>query len=172
MTSGATVRYPDLAGRTVVLAADRARASIAVEVARALAAQHARFACVIADRSALTAALAAAAALDVPALGVNADPALPSVWERVTPHTEQHLGPIDAVVTIGTPRIRRPVASALLPDMLARGRGVLIEIGPRVARRSSDGPVRHRSICINADSDPASVAAFAVRAASNTDGIN
>jgi len=51
----------------------------------------------------------------------RADPADPRTWERVAPHVEQRLGPVDAVVADAT--CGAVVTTVFLPDMRRRGHG-------------------------------------------------
>jgi NAD(P)-dependent dehydrogenase (short-subunit alcohol dehydrogenase family) len=60
--------------------------------------------------------------------GFNADPADPAVWERVAPHVEQRLGPVDLVVgDAGTVAVLEPV---FRPDLLRRGHGDVVTADP------------------------------------------
>ncbi|HEX4082339.1 MAG TPA: SDR family NAD(P)-dependent oxidoreductase [Acidimicrobiales bacterium] len=135
-----TARYADLAGKAVIVAGDQA--ATVVEVVRALAASGALVAVVAADRAIVD---AAATGLDDQAFAMAADPTSEAVWSRIVPHVEQRLGPIDVVVTIGAAADRVPVAAAVVGDMAARGRGVVIEVGPDPAGPTWDG-VRRRHI--------------------------
>jgi hypothetical protein len=54
------------------------------------------------------------------------DPADPDVWNRVVPHVEQRLGPIDAAVT--TTEIHALVRDLLEPDMRRRGHGGVLDV--------------------------------------------
>jgi hypothetical protein len=74
---------------------------------------------------------------------VTGDPADPALWQRVTPHAEQRLGPIDIVVLAGDVAMRNLVVEKLLPDMAARRRGVIVELGPDLAARSVPPGVHH-----------------------------
>jgi NAD(P)-dependent dehydrogenase (short-subunit alcohol dehydrogenase family) len=58
----------------------------------------------------------------------RADPADPVTWERVAPHVEQRLGPVDAVVADAA--CRDVVAAVFLPDMRRRGHGGIHVIAP------------------------------------------
>ena len=51
----------------------------------------------------------------------RADPADPAVWERVAPHIEQRLGPVDAVVV--DRQCAAVVRDVFLPDLRRRGHG-------------------------------------------------
>lgn len=53
-----------------------------------------------------------------------ADPGDPDVWQRVAPHVEQRLGPVDAVVVDAD---TADLASAVFgPDLARRGHGVVM----------------------------------------------
>jgi NAD(P)-dependent dehydrogenase (short-subunit alcohol dehydrogenase family) len=154
-----TARYADLAGKAIIVAGDEAGAVI--EVARALAANGALIAVVAADRDVVDAAVAG---LDAQAFAMAADPTSEAVWARIVPHVEQRLGPIDAVVTIGaTAGDRAVVAAAVVGDMAARRRGVVIEVGPDPTGKVWDG-VRRRHIVGGA---PESIAAAVLLCASD-----
>jgi NAD(P)-dependent dehydrogenase (short-subunit alcohol dehydrogenase family) len=58
----------------------------------------------------------------------RADHTDPDVWDRVVPHVEQRLGPIDAVLTdqLGYPTAERLVG----PDLLRRGHGAVVVVPP------------------------------------------
>jgi hypothetical protein len=145
VTSSWTARYPDLTGKAVVVAGDSPGVT---EVVRGLAANGALLAVVSANRSIVEQAVAVAESLDATVNGMTADPSSPAVWERIRPHIEQRLGPIDVVVALGGAALRRAVTDALLPDMIARHRGVLVEIDTHVelASVASAPGVRHRGI--------------------------
>lgn len=87
------------------------------DLARLLIADHALVAVITTDA-------------EVPEVAARfrADHADPGVWERVVPHVEQRLGPIDAVVTdeLGHPTAERLVG----PDLLRRGHGAVVVVGP------------------------------------------
>ena len=55
---------------------------------------------------------------------VRADPTDPTVWERIALHVEQHLGPVDGVVTDA---VTRPVVVEVFgPDLVRRGHGSVL----------------------------------------------
>lgn len=54
------------------------------------------------------------------------DPTDPEVWQRVVPHVEQRLGPIDAAVT--TADVHELVSGLLETDMRRRGHGAVIDV--------------------------------------------
>jgi hypothetical protein len=116
---------------------------ILIDVVRALAANGALIAVVATDRGVVD---AATAGLDAQGFAMAADPMSETVWARIVPHVEQRLGPIDVVVTIGTTATDRAVvAAAVVGDMAARRRGVVIEVGPDPPGPTWDG-VRRRHI--------------------------
>lgn len=166
MTSSWTARYPDLTGKAIVVAGDSRQL---IEVVRGLAANAALLAIVAADREIVDEAVQVAESLDATVVGMTADPTSPEVWARLAPHIEQRLGPIDAAVAIGAAALRQAVAAALLPDMAARHRGMLVEVDATVAPVAAAAGVRHRGIQTGsdgiADSD---VAAMVLLCASDT----
>ena len=129
-----TDRYPDLAGKVAVVAGEPAE--VILEVVRVFAANRMPVAVVAADRNTASAAAELFNGTDVGVIAVTADAADPAVWQRVAPHAEQRLGPIDVVVVAGRAAIRDLVAVTLLADMGARKRGVIIEISPDAATRA------------------------------------
>jgi hypothetical protein len=143
VTSSWTARYPDLTGKAIIVAGDSRRL---IEVVRGFAANAALLAIVAADRDIVDEAVQVAESLDAAVVGMTADPASAEVWERIRPHIEQRLGPIDVAVTIGAAPLRQAVSAALLADMAARRRGVLIEVDASVAPVATGDGVRHRGI--------------------------
>jgi NAD(P)-dependent dehydrogenase (short-subunit alcohol dehydrogenase family) len=115
-------------------------------VTRGLAANGALLAIVAPDRGVVEQSLEIAEQAGGAVFGITADPSSSVVWKRIASHIEQRLGPIDVVVSIATAPTRRVIANALLPDMAARRRGVLIEAGAKVPPRAMAPGVRHRSI--------------------------
>jgi hypothetical protein len=136
-------RFPDLTGKAVIVAGGPGHT---VEVVRAFAANGALVAIVAADRPVVDESVRVAEELDATVVGLAADPASAEVWARVTPHIEQRLGPLDVVVVIGAHPVREAGLAAVLPDMTARSRGVLIEVGDDVTPRRAPDGVRHRGI--------------------------
>jgi hypothetical protein len=166
VTSSWTARYPDLTGKAAVVAGDSA---CIVEVARGLAANGVLLAIVAAERATVDDAVRVAEALDVAVLGMTAEAASPEVWERIAPHIEQRLGPIDIAIAIGDAEIRAALGGAVLSDMAARRRGVLIEIGTDVASIVPTPGVRHRRIHVLGDAvSDSDVAAAVLFSASDT----
>lgn len=101
-----------MAGRVFIVAG---RGAVFEAVAQALVAGDAAVALVTTD-----APVARVAA------HFRADHADPGVWERVVPHVEQRLGPIDAVVTDESGRAS---AERLVgPDLLRRGHGAVVVV--------------------------------------------
>jgi NAD(P)-dependent dehydrogenase (short-subunit alcohol dehydrogenase family) len=142
-TGGWLTRYPDLTGKTMIVAGD---SSYLLEVTQALAGNGVLLAIVAPDRQLVEAAVALAEAADGVVFGITADPSAAVIWQRIASHIEQRLGPIDVVVAIATAPTRRVIAKALLPDMTARHRGVLIEAGAKVVSRPTPAGVHHRAI--------------------------
>lgn len=56
------------------------------------------------------------------------DPCDPDVWDRVSMHVEQHLGPVDAVVT--DPGTAGAVRAAFAVDLSRRGHGDVVVVEP------------------------------------------
>jgi hypothetical protein len=102
-----------LLGRVVVVAGDDARLS---DVASATLAADARVAVV-------SRALPAATAATV---RFHADPRDPGAWERIAMHVEQHLGPIDGVVS--DEASRSAVEKVFTADLRRRGRGAVVVV--------------------------------------------
>jgi NAD(P)-dependent dehydrogenase (short-subunit alcohol dehydrogenase family) len=117
-----------------------------LEVTRTLAANGVLLAVVAPDRTLVAGAVALAEAAEGVVFGITTDPSARQSWSRIAPHIEQRLGPIDVVVSIATPVTREVIAAALLPDMAARRRGVLIEAGVGVESRPTPAGVRHRAV--------------------------
>jgi hypothetical protein len=135
--------YPDLAGKVAVLAGT---SSVLAEVARVLGENGAMCALVVDDRAVVERATTHADQLGIASFGIVADPSERGTWDRVAPHIEQRLGPIDVVVAIGPPGVRATIASALMPDMAARRRGVIVEAGATVKTMSVPAGLRHRAV--------------------------
>ena len=101
-----------LAGRVLIVAG---RGETFAGVARLLVAEGALVAIVTTDT-----------AVPEVAAHFRADHADSDVWERVVPHVEQRLGPIDAVVTDNA---GRPIAERLVgPDLRRRGHGAVVAV--------------------------------------------
>jgi NAD(P)-dependent dehydrogenase (short-subunit alcohol dehydrogenase family) len=80
-----------------------------------------RLATALVDAGALVAYVAPTDAVPVAHASVRADPADPSVWERIAPHVEQRLGPVDGVVTDAA--TAATVEAVFGPDLVRRGHG-------------------------------------------------
>lgn len=103
---------PVLTGRVFIVAGSGSRLG---EVADALVAAHA-----------LVAVVGSIPVSSEVAAHFHADPADEAVWERVVPHVEQRLGPVDGVITDQASRVigERMVG----PDFGRRGHGAVIAI--------------------------------------------
>lgn len=126
-----------LAGMVVVLAApagddgaaDADLRTILASTSSELLGSGAVLALVTRDRSAREDVERSAALQGVePPVAWAADPADPDTWERLYPHIEQRLGPVDAVLA-------QPVAIDLIetvfrPDMQRRGHGAIVPLSP------------------------------------------
>jgi hypothetical protein len=148
VTSSWTARYPDLTGKAAIVAGD---SGYLVEVVRGLAANGVLLAIVAAERTTVDDAVRIAEALDVAVLGMTAEAASPEVWERIAPHVEQRLGPIDIAVGLGSVEIREALRGAVLSDMAARRRGIVIEVGSDIGAMAATPGVRHRRIEVVGD---------------------
>ena len=105
---------PQFAGRVYLVAGE---ASILGAVANELAADGALVGLVSLDLVAVETAAR-----------FRADPTDPHVWERVVPHVEQRLGPIDGVLTDG--RCAALAEQYVGADLRQRGHGAVIPVGP------------------------------------------
>lgn len=73
---------------------------------------------------ALVAYVTADGFIDEAAASVRSDPSDPSVWDRIAPHVEQRLGPVDVVVAdAGTAAVLETVFRA---DLVRRGHGDIV----------------------------------------------
>jgi hypothetical protein len=165
VTSAWTARYPDLTGKGVVIAADLRPI---LDVVRVLAANGALLAIVVEDRAVVDEAVQVAESLDVAVLGMSADPRSVEAWARLAPHIEQRLAPIDVAVGLGDAALRAAVTTALLPDMSARHRGVLIEVDRAVEPIEPPAGIRHRGIRCGPGSKDTDIAAAVLLCASDT----
>jgi hypothetical protein len=107
------VKAKPLAGRVVVVAGD---ADTVGPIASALYDAGAAVALV---------ALADAARLNV-TVHMRADPSRADVWDRVTMHVEQHLGPVDAAVADDSAALA--MTAALAGDLERRGHGGVVVV--------------------------------------------
>ncbi len=165
VTSGVwQARYPDLAGKVAVVTGDFGGL---VALVTALAANDAPICVVADDRGVVDAALAAAAASAGAAMGITASPSEPGTWQRVVAHAEQRLGPIDVLIAAGSVPARSPVIDAVLPDMAARGRGVVVEVSEDATSAGAVAGVRRRSIVVDDQAVAADVAAAVALCASD-----
>lgn len=133
--------YPGLLGKVAVVAGTQNTALL--EVVGAFAANRMPVAVVAPTRNVTTAAAGFFADTNLGVIAVTADPSDSAVWRRLAPHAEQRLGPIDIVVLAGELRMRDLVVGMLLPDMAARTRGVIIELGTARAMREMPTGVHH-----------------------------
>jgi hypothetical protein len=166
--AGWSARYPDLAGKVAVVTGE---SDTLDQVVRCLCANRVKVAVVAEDR-ALADALTSTFTPDASSLGVVTDPSQRETWARVVPHVEQRLGPIDIAVVIGAEPVRALVAATLVPDMAARGRGVIIEApiaegGADAVGDETPPGVRRRAVGFGAAVSAADVAATVVWCASD-----
>jgi NAD(P)-dependent dehydrogenase (short-subunit alcohol dehydrogenase family) len=148
-------RYPDLAGKTAILAG---ASSALAEVGRCLCRHGAMPAVVAEDRELVASVTSHADGIGAKSFGIVAEPGSRETWARVAPHIEQRLGPIDIVVVVAPPDIRQAVITALMPDMSVRRRGVIAEAGERVDPLTLPAGLRHRSISGATSVEPADLA--------------
>lgn len=66
---------------------------------------------------------------DIRCLAAAIDVGDPAAVDRVVMHAEQHLGPVDLLVNLADPAV---LTRALLPTMIARGRGHIVTVGAGV----------------------------------------
>lgn len=156
--------YPDLAGKVAVVAG---ASSVLREVMRELGRNGVLSALVADDRDLVTAATDDADQLGIGSFGVVADAGSRETWQRVRPHIEQRLGPIDIAVVVAPEAMRLLILSALIPDMAARRRGVLIECGSNVARLDVPAGLRHVAITAGAGTTVGNLAATVAFSASD-----
>jgi NAD(P)-dependent dehydrogenase (short-subunit alcohol dehydrogenase family) len=137
-----TARYPDLAGKVAIVTGTHA--DVVLDVVRAFVANQMPVAVVAPDHDAMNDAtdLFNETAL-ASGVAVTGDPSDGALWQRIAPHTEQRLGPIDIVVLAGDRATHDVVVAALLPDMAARRRGVLVEVGKDLQPRATPPGVHH-----------------------------
>jgi NAD(P)-dependent dehydrogenase (short-subunit alcohol dehydrogenase family) len=102
--------------------------TLILDAVRALTAHGALLAIVSNDREIVTAAVAVAEARALPVFGLTTDPSSPAVWERITQHIEQRLGPIDLAVAVGATAVYDAMRSALAPDLTRRHRGEVVDL--------------------------------------------
>ena len=103
-----------LLGRVVVVAGDDAQLAA---VASALSAADANVAVVSRSLGPTSSAR----------VRFNADPADPGAWERIAMHVEQHLGPVDGVVTDDASR--SAVDAVFAVDLVRRNRPPVVVVG-------------------------------------------
>jgi NADP-dependent 3-hydroxy acid dehydrogenase YdfG len=157
-----TARYPDLAGKVALVAGD---GDGLVAVVAALASNGAPVCVVSSERATVDAATTSAEANG--AMGVVSSPGDPATWQRVLPHAEQRLGPLDVVVVLGSAPMRRVVTAAVVPDMAARRRGVVVEVGEEHTGDDLPAHVRTRAVVIAGATRPNDIAATVALCASD-----
>jgi len=136
-----TTARSDLTGKVAIVAGTDVETILAV--IESFARHQVPVAVVAPDREALSRAADWFGAEAVGVVAVTGDPGDPALWQRVTPHAEQRLGPIDIVVLAGEVTMRDLVVNRLLPDMAARRRGVIVELGPDLTARTMPVGVHH-----------------------------
>jgi NAD(P)-dependent dehydrogenase (short-subunit alcohol dehydrogenase family) len=154
-----TDHHPGLSGKVAIVAGTHT--GTILDVVGAFATNRMPVAVVAPDRAAMTTAESLFADSDIRVIAVTGDPSEPALWQRVAPHAEQRLGPIDVVVLAGDAAMRDLVVATVLPDMAARRRGVIIELGPELAERRMPTGVHH-FLAMTADSAVGFAAAAAM----------
>jgi hypothetical protein len=140
---------PDpLSGHVVVLAgpgrgADADTRRLAIAAGTQLLARGALVAAVTTDAGVIDELerIAAAHGLDPP-VAWRADPGDPTAWERLYPHIEQRLGPVDAVVV--DPTALDLVETVFRADMQRRGHGAIVALSPTADPLEAIGRQLHR----------------------------
>ena len=103
------------------------------------------------DAGAQVAVVSTSLQVDDATLRFRADPSDIDVWERIAMHVEQHLGPVDGVVT--DERCAATVAPVFAPDLARRGHGDVVIVSAdtepgsvltRLAHMPPEGPPRSR----------------------------
>jgi hypothetical protein len=128
------VSLDPLAGHVVVLAGPGAQAAagtraLAVSTGAALLGCGMLVATVTNDNGVIDELERSAAAQGLePPVSWRADPGVVSTWDRLYPHIEQRLGPVDAVVTDAA--ALDLVESVFRPDMRRRGHGAIVALSP------------------------------------------
>lgn len=155
-SAGWTARYPDLAGKAVVLAGTDGL--VLGQLSTLLAGCRVAVAVVSPSRETVDAVVQECERHDLQGYGAVGDPTDSALWQRVLPHVEQRLGPIDGVVVEGE-AVAGPLVGLVSPDMRRRGRGVIVMVGRQVDVPSSGDLPRLRWVM--GGSDPVAVAAAA-----------
>jgi len=132
-----------LRGRVAVVAGDDAAV---VPVCRLLLAAGASLAVVAPDRETVRDATTGADDLGITVIAMAADASDAATWDRLVPHAEQRLGPIDIAVVIGGDALRDLAFDRLVTDMARRGHGVFVEAGDNVAVRTTPSGVHYLAI--------------------------
>jgi hypothetical protein len=156
-------RFPDLIGKAVIAVGTD---DSLVEITRLLATNAMLIAVVAPDRDLVRRCVDTAEAQGAMVNGFTVDPADAAVWARIRPHIEQRLGPIDVAIVAGADRVRAVVVDAVRPDMVARKRGVIIEVGPDAAADRRAPGVRHH--VVDAAQPEDTLAALVTQLASDT----
>jgi NAD(P)-dependent dehydrogenase (short-subunit alcohol dehydrogenase family) len=157
-------RYPDLSGKVAVVAG---ASSVLDEVMRELCRHGVTPALVVNDRALVTAATDYADRLGIASFGIVADAASRETWHRVRPHIEQRLGPIDIAVVIARAATRLLILTELMPDMAARKRGVIVEVGKKVEALDMPLGLRHRAVTAGGSASVRDIAAAVALCASD-----
>jgi hypothetical protein len=132
-----------LRGRVAVIAGDGPEL---VPICQRLLAGGVSLAVVGPDRTIVQAAIADVPDPSLTVVPMTADPSDPEVWDRLVPHAEQRLGPIDIAVAIGPKPLRDLAYDRLVADMIRRGHGVFIESDATSQPREAVMPITYRFV--------------------------
>lgn len=92
---------------------------------------------------------------------ITADPSSTEVWDRLVPHAEQRLGPIDIAVAVGSVVLRDLAHERLAADMVRRGHGIFIEVGKDAPSRQTPAAIIYACLPRDADDLAARIVAIA-----------
>lgn len=149
-----------LRGRVAVIAGDGGEV---VPVCRLLLSHGVSLLVVAPDREVVQRAVAEVGDPSLTVVPITAEPTSPEAWDRLVPHAEQRLGPIDIAVAIGSKALRDLTHDRLIGDMVRRGHGVFAESDAVVAPREVPGPIRYVALPWAGDAEAlaAQIVAFA-----------
>ncbi len=139
MTNGSADR---LRGRVAVIAGDGAEI---VPLCQLLLARGVSLAVVAPDREDVQRSVADVADPSLTVVPITADPGSAEVWDRLVPHAEQRLGPIDLAIAVGAQTLRDLAHDRLVGDMVRRGHGAFIECDADVQARAVPEEIRYAS---------------------------
>lgn len=139
-----------LRGRVAVIAGDGGEV---VPVCHRLLSYGVSLLVVAPDRDAVQRSVAEFSDPSLTVVPITADPASPEVWDRLVPHAEQRLGPVDIAIAIGPAAVRDLAYDRLIADMVRRGHGVFVECDSvfvesdsTAVAREVPGPIRYAAL--------------------------